>query len=571
MNPDRLKPLISTAIPYLQIGIILLFGIISYANSLDVPLQLDDRTTISKYYSDLFNLQSFTHNTRWFADLSFAINRAMHGEQLLGYHLINLTIHLASASFTYLLVHQAVKGLKQTFFISCSDKYYSLTQHFIPFVTAALFVCHPVQTQAVTYISQRYTSLATLLYIFSLLSYLNARLALANETNKLKSSLWGFASILTALLAMKSKEITFTLPLMIVLFEITLFRGQMLKKRVFLLCCAGLFLIIPLQLFFSLGAVSPEDLPYQIQQATSETNNISRSDYLLTQFRVVATYLRLLILPTNQNLEYDYPLYRSIINPEVFAALMLHVVLVGIALALFMRSKQYLSSCNQSPGISMRLASLGILWFYLALSVESSVIPIYDVIFEHRIYLPSVGFFMAVAAVISIIAARWLRYRNAILIFIFLLCSVLTTSTIVRNRIWSDELLMWQDVLKKSPNKARVKYNVGFLYFKRYMPEKALPYIVGAIEIDSTQEKYWDILNVAITLLGKYEGRYLAVNKYHLVEPEMKKAWLANSFNNLGLANEHLGNLNQARDNYLKAIKLDPSLDIAKYNLTLLK
>lgn len=571
MNPDRLKPLINAAFPYLQIGLILLFGIISYANSLDVPLQLDDRATISKYYGDLLNLQSFTCNTRWFADLSFAINRAMHGEQLLGYHLINLTIHLASACFTYLLVHQAVKGLKQTFIISCSDKCYSFTQHFIPFVTAALFVCHPVQTQAVTYISQRYTSLATLLYIFSLLSYLHARLALANETNKLKSSLWGFASILTALLAMKSKEITFTLPLMIVLFEITLFRGQMLKKRVFLLCCAGLFLIIPLQLFFSLGAVSPENLPYQIQQATSETNNISRSDYLLTQFRVVATYLRLLILPTNQNLEYDYPLYSSIINPEVFAAFMLHVVLVGIALALFMRSKQYLSSCNQSAGISMRLASLGILWFYLALSVESSVIPIFDVIFEHRIYLPSVGFFMAVAAVISIIAARWWRYRNAMLISVFLLCSALTTSTIARNRIWSDELLMWQDVLKKSPNKARVKYNVGFLYFKRYMPEKALPYIVGAIEIDSTQEKYWDILNVAITLLGKYEGRYIAVNKYHLVEPEMKKTWLANSFNNLGLANEHLGNLNQARENYLKAIKLDPSLNIAKYNLALLK
>jgi tetratricopeptide (TPR) repeat protein len=132
---------------------------------------------------------------------------------------------------------------------------------------------------------------------------------------------------------------------------------------------------------------------------------------------------------------------------------------------------------------------------------------------------------------------------------------------------------MWQDVLEKSPNKARVRYNVGFLYFKKVMPEKALPYLVRALEIDSREEKYWITLNSAISILGEYEGRCSAGKEYHTtydkVDPAFKKPWLALSYNNLGLAHEHLGNIYLARENYQKAVTVNPSLDLAWYNLTL--
>jgi tetratricopeptide (TPR) repeat protein len=555
----------------IQIAIILLLGIACYANSFNVPQQFDDISAVRIYNNinnDLYSLQGFFGKARWFADITFALNRYLHGEKVFGFHLLNLVIHLSSAGVIYLIVRRAIDALKRTLRVSEDDEYSAFLQRFVPFTAAALFVCHPVQTQAVTYIVQRYTSLATLLYLGSLLAYIQARLSYSDESNKLSFRAWGFACLFFALLAMKSKEIAFTLPLMIVALEAVLFKGQLLKNRFFLALGTALLLVIPLQQLFINSAGSPENLLQNMQLAATETEKISRIDYLLTQFRVVATYLRLLILPVNQNLDYDYPLYHSLFDPAVLAALLLHIALAGLAIALFIHSKRMFASATPSAGIPLRLACLGIFWFYLALSVESSLIPIRDVIFEHRIYLPSVGFFMAAACLAGSAAYKY-RYQTALWAATALLCLVFTAGTIARNRIWSDELVMWQDVLEKSPNKARVRYNVGFIYYTKFKPEKALPYIVRAVEIDSTQERYWNTLNAAVSLLGRYEGRCTIGKEYHLVESEAKTPWLANSFNNLGLAYEYLGNLYLAQENYQKAVAGNPSLDIAWYNLAL--
>ena len=570
---DRWKAFFSAYIPYVHIAIILLLGIVSYANSLAVPLQFDDDPTVrivNNLNNNLYSIQGFIQRARWFTDITFSLNRQLHGEQVLGYHLVNLAIHLSSAGVIYLFIQQAIVALKRNFLIPADDEPSAFLQRFIPFSAAALFVCHPVQTQAVTYIAQRYTSLATFLYVSSLLSYILARLSSADESKKLPVWSWGSACFLLALLAMKSKEIAFTLPIMAVAVESAFFRGRLLKNRLFLALCTGLLLVIPLQLLYAHGTGSPESLLQHIQSATTETQNISRVDYLLTQFRVVATYLRLLVLPINQNLDYDYPVYHSLFNPSVLAALLLHIVLAGIALALFIRSQRRVTSNTPSAGISMRLAGLGIFWFYLALSVESSLIPIRDVIYEHRIYLPSVGFFMATAACVGGIASYGRRYRTTLWAAIILLCFVLMASTIARNRKWSNEMVLWQDVLEKSPSKARPNYSVGLLYYRKYLPEKALPHLVRALELDSAKQKHWNTLNAAVSLIKKYEGRCSAGEEYHTVDPKHRNQWLANSYNNLGLAYEHLGNRYLARENYQKAVTANPSLDLAWYNLALL-
>jgi len=570
---DRWKTFSSAYNPYIHLGIILLLGIVSYANSLDVPLQFDDDPAVrivNNPGSGLYNLQGFIRRARWFADITFALNRRLHGEQVLGYHLLNLAIHLSSAGVIYLLIRRAIEALKQTFLISGEDQYSAFLQRFIPFTAAALFVCHPVQTQAVTYIAQRYTSLTTLLYVGSLLSYLLARLSLADGTRRRRVWLWGSAGFLLALLAMKSKEIAFTLPLMAVAVESALFRGKLLRNPLFLALVTGLLLVIPLQLVYTHGAGNPENLLQNIQAASTETRNISRFDYLLTQFRVVATYLRLLILPVNQNLDYDYRVYHSLLDPAVLAALLLHITLAGLALVLFIRSQRLLTSGTPSAGISMRIAGLGIFWFYLALSVESSVIPIRDVIYEHRVYLPSAGFFMAAAAGLAGFAAYRQRYRTVFWALTGVLCIVLTAGTIARNRTWSSEMALWQDALEKSPNKARAQYSVGLLYYRKFLPEKALPYLVRTLELDSARQKHWNTLNAAISIIGRYAGRSAAGGEYHTVEPEQRTAWMANSYNNLGLAYEYLGNRYLAEENYRKAATTNPSLDLAWYNLALL-
>jgi tetratricopeptide (TPR) repeat protein len=573
---NRYKNLCSAHFVFVQTGIILLLGIASYANSLSVPLQFDDDTTVrivNNLNSDLLSIHGFIRKARWFTDITFSLNRHLNGEKVLGYHLFNLAIHLSTAVVIYLFIQQAIEALKQSFRIPGDEKCSAFLQRFIPFTAAAVFVCHPVQTQAVTYIAQRYTSLTTFLYISSLLSYLLARLSCADENKKHSVRAWGLTSFLLAFLAMKSKEIAFTLPILAVAIEYLLFRGRLLKNRLLIALNTVLLLLIPLQMIYVFSTRNPENLLHNIQSAASETQSISRIDYLLTQFRVVATYLRLLVLPINQNLDYDYPLYHSLFTPYVLAALLLHIFLAGLALALYIRSQRHLTSANPAAGISMRIACLGIFWFYLALSVESSLIPIRDVIFEHRVYLPSAGFFMAVAAAFASFAWYRQRYSKVIQAAFILLCLVLTGTTIARNRIWSSELLMWQDVLKKSPNKARPQNFVGVLYFRRFMPEKALPLLVRALEIDSDTERYWTSLNSAIWIIDRYKGRCSEGMEYHTtidkVDPGYKKPWMAVSYNNLGLAYEYLGNIYLAQTYFQKAVTFNPSLDLAWYNLAL--
>ena len=104
---------------------------------------------------------------------------------------------------------------------------------------------------------------------------------------------------------------------------------------------------------------------------------ISPWQYLFTQFRVIVTYIRLLFIPINQNLDYDYHIVKSLFELPALASLIFLGSILTIAIRIFSK---------------YRLISFGIFWFFLTLLPESSIIPIKDVIFEHRLYLPMVGF-----------------------------------------------------------------------------------------------------------------------------------------------------------------------------------
>lgn len=549
----------------IQLLTLLLLGVVAYANSFTVPLHYDDVMTLRKYVGTPQGIGGGV-SSRWITDLSFALNRLAHGEIVTGYHIVNLAIHLAATVCLYLLVRFALTALRSSFGLYAEDEPYSFLLRFVPFATAALFVCHPIQTQAVTYIAQRYTSLATAFYLASLLAFVRARLQPPGP----RAWIWGGIAFTAALLAMMSKEIAFTLPLMALLLEIALFRGRLLKNPYFLSLCALLLLCIPLQIMSRSGLQGIGDLPALLGQASTEVREISRGDYFLTQLRVVVTYLRLLLLPINQNLDYDYPLQHSLLAPQVLASLALHLALAGTGLALYFRSRRTLPGGGAAAGAAMRMTAVGIGWFYLALAVESSVIPIRDVINEHRLYLPSAGFFLAVTSVAALAANR-VSCRRGAWCLAAVCCLLLTVATVARNRVWGSQLGLWQDVLAKSPNKSRAQYQVGFNLAQNMMPDKALPHLVRAIEQLPQAPDYWITLNALIPNLRAFEGRYDTGLHYHLmafsIDPRYLKPWRAASYNNLGLAYEYLGNYREARVNFAKAVSTNPALDLGWFNL----
>jgi len=192
---------------------------------------------------------------------------------------------------------------------------------------------------------------------------------------------------------MKTKEIAFTLPATVVLYEFMFFKSSVRKRLIFLAIVALTLTIIPLSLLHSdkpLSAILSE-----LSERTRIQTDMPRWHYLVTQMRVIVTYLRLVFLPVGQNLDYDYPIYHSLFTPQVFFSFLLLLAIVGSALYLLSASRSRHS--GSSPrAVPYRLISFGIFWFFITLSVQSSIVPIVDVIFEHRVYSPSVGLFIAI-------------------------------------------------------------------------------------------------------------------------------------------------------------------------------
>ncbi len=442
--------------PVIQVLMIVVIGFLVYSNTFRAPFVFDDESSIYKNIA-IRDAGSFTKgavpgilfNSRVVGQMSFALNYAVNGLNVVGYHIVNLLIHLGSALFVYWLVVLTFRTPYFSGYVQQPADGFFDSRRFVALFTALLFVSHPVQTQAVTYIVQRYASLATLFYLLSLVMYIKSRLS---ESPKTRYAFYAL-SFVAAVLSMKTKEISFTLPVMILLYEFMFFRGDIKKRLLYLVPLVLTMAIIPLSMVWGRGSLTDTGVIDKVIEGAS-LNIISRGDYLNTQFRVIVTYVRLLFLPINQNLDYDYPIYSTFFNPQVFLSFLflLTVFVWGIYLVY--------SSFRPDKGERywFRLFSFGIFWFFITLSVESSVIPIADVIFEHRLYLPSAGFFLAVMSGVMWMRGRFGKMamiRKAVLPVMVIVVMGLSVTAYARNMVWQDEVTLWEDVVKKSPKSYR--------------------------------------------------------------------------------------------------------------------
>jgi tetratricopeptide (TPR) repeat protein len=291
-----------------------------------------------------------------------------------------------------------------------------------------------------------------------------------------------------AVLAMKTKEIAFTLPLVVLLYELSFFGVPDHRKMALLSPLLLTSVIIPLGML-SLHKPAGEILS-DVSTVTSDQFAMSRVDYLFTQFSVITTYLRLLVLPINQNLDYDYPLIHSLLEPRAFLSLFFLLALLAAAVMLWRAGSSSQSRVPSPESRPLRLASFGIFWFFITLSVESSVIPIRDVIFEHRVYLPSIGFFISVVTLLSIggqkLSARIPAAGKLVAATLLTTALVLTVLTYARNEVWQSEETLWQDAKVKSPKKARPWNNVGVVYAKQRHLAEAIRELETAIRLEPT-------------------------------------------------------------------------------------
>jgi tetratricopeptide (TPR) repeat protein len=560
--------------------IILVAAILAaYSNSFRCAFQYDDFVSLDLALSEDFSrLAFYLWTPRAIGYASLALDHWLYGDNVVGYHVTNLLIHLGATLLLYALARLAFQTPFVTRSIpveSLGDDWQSVANS-VAFFTALLFAVHPVQTQAVTYIVQRHASLASLFYLASIYCYLRARLASISVdsphfSRRLQVLIFYLLAFLSTLLAMRTKEIAFTLPLAIIIFEFFYFDGRV-RMRLGILAPFFLLLalpIIPLAMrVFQLDTASALNA---LDAATRSATPMSRAHYLFTELRVVVTYLRLLFFPAGQNLDYDYPTYRSLLDPPVLASLLGLLALIGLALMALIRS----GHARSLPGRSSRFVALGILWFFLTLSVESSIIPIRDVINEHRLYLPSAGIFLAVCTSVIFAARRFNARRPGVYVTTFAVLSVIAMVfaflTLRRNEVWATPLSLWTDVTRKSPNRSGAWNNLGTAYLQRQEPLKAIPALIRAYELNPSRFEVPSNIALALKQLGTFEGRYLHIGpeilpKHGRSPPTSLSLWFSIALNNVGLGYEVLGQYSKAIEKFDRVIRMAPGFAPARLN-----
>ena len=503
---------------------------------------------LSKKNPLIYNWQGFASlweyaPARILGYLSFALNYHLDQFNTTGFHLINISIHC----LTGFAIYGFIRGLLRSPKLSEQTSAYL---PWLPLLAALIFVLHPLHIQAVTYIVQRLAAMAALFYIAAMAAFVQARLS----TVPRQRWIWFAVCAVFALMAFFTKQNTATLPFALLLLEALFFTHQL---RRLLQITGGVF--VGLFLFWLILAYGFQYQPFSLeamQAMARETKTISRSDYLATQMPVVWTYIRLFFFPTGLHIDYDLVPLHGFASLPVLAALAGHMLLIG--LALWLAKKQQL------------LAAFGILFYYLAHSVESSVIPIRDVIFEHRTYLPDLGLVLLSAWLLLVIIPIWLQ-RQALILLVAVLLGSLTYATWQRNQTWNDPITLWQENTRLAPNKARGWSILGKHLLQAKRPQEGLVALQKSMQLQQASGKNSintiDIINliVALKMLQRYEEALALTHKVLRfdMQPLLKAKFLINQ----GNIYFEMKRVPEAEAALRKAIEVNPNSITARANL----
>ena len=301
-------------------------ALLAYSNTFNASFHFDDTASIIengaiKNIRNLDLLWRFAP-LRFITYTTFALNYYFHGLDVTGYHLVNLLIHISSA----LLVWRLALLLCSAPAIRDTGIYAS--RHTFALLSGLLFAVHPVQTQAVTYIVQRLASLAALFYIASVFLYLRSRLLQLRTGSTCRVMALYTAWGLVTAAGLFTKETVATLPLMLVVLESTLMHRRLHINGKQL--CA-FFTFTALCLCGLLFYIKPDVASHGMHEIPGGYLEISRWQYLLTQLRVMGTYVRLALFPFNQNLDYAYPVVSDLFMHDAWLGLILIISLAACA------------------------------------------------------------------------------------------------------------------------------------------------------------------------------------------------------------------------------------------------
>jgi tetratricopeptide (TPR) repeat protein len=437
------------AIPAL---VIVLAGLLVYWNGLSSPFLFDDRNSIveNSRIRTLWPLSiplSPPRDTpvagRPVVNLSFALNYAIGGLEVGGYHLFNLAVHLLAALTVFGVVRRTLLLPR------LADRFGGASTS-IASACALVWMLHPLQTEAVNYLSHRTESMMGLFYLVTL--YCSIRAAETGGRRR-GAEKWRLGAIAACATGMACKESMVTAPLMVALYDrIFLFdslKASLRARRGLYAALAATWLVLA-----ALMASRPR---------TSVGFDAGPGSwvYLLNQFELIVQYLRLTLWPHALVLDYGLPRPLALKNVLPQAALVVTLA-VAVLVALVRRPP---------------LGFLGA-WFFMTLAPTTSIVPIAtEVGAERRMYLPLAAV-AALAAVGCHIATRGRRSWG--IAATTTVCALLAAGTMLRNGEYQSRLSIAETIVRRWPS-GRAHYILGVELLRAGRRSEAMAELRGSV------------------------------------------------------------------------------------------
>jgi tetratricopeptide (TPR) repeat protein/multisubunit Na+/H+ antiporter MnhC subunit len=511
---------------WIAAGVLFLLVFAAYSNTFESTWHLDDypnvvnnknlhlkeltrESLVKTFYS---RERSFSEIYRPVACLTFAFNWYLGQNNVVGYHLVNISFHFITAFFLFLTIFNLyrspnlVRG-------NCQHRYG------IALLAAALWALNPIQTQAVTYIVQRMAIMAAMFCIIAIYFYVNCRL----NKKTWHQGLYIAGCAVSYVLAIGSKENAVVLPVALFLIEAVFFQNLNSPRVKKILTVTAITIGFLMVVVFAYCIINANELVFL---KGYRHRSFSLGQRLMTQPGIIVFYLSQLLypMPNRLSIEHDFVLASSPFEPWTnIPAFLLLMIILGFAFF----------QVRKRPVLAFAL-----LFFFVNQLIESSLLPL-EMVFEHRNYLPSLFLFFPVSAGLFWLVDcygeknRFLQRLLAVSMILFVAGAGISTFT--RNRAWATEKSLWEDAIRKAPGRARPAYNLA----KHY---------AGIGQLDAAEQLYRRALVLAAS------------------RPDYSRMM---SFN--GLASIYFGkqDYETAAGLCLKALEIDSGFENARYNLVL--
>lgn len=403
-------------------------SLIIYGNSLNNGFVFDDELVIvnNDFIKDFKNLPKLvgTDYLRYSGELtyrplvtlSYFLDYKIWGNEPFGFHLTSLILHILNIISVYFLTNLIVKN------------------RIVSLISALFFCLHSVHTEVVNCIAFREDILCSLFFLLSLLFYI--------EFDRKGNIAAYILSVGSFILSLLSKEMGFTLPLAIVLYLI--YRKANLnhvKKRARFY--VGYLLITITFLYLRFFVIfNPIERTVSYPGGSFYTN-------ILNMLRVVAYYIKLLIIPYPLCPMYVFKESTTFLDMRVLGALIVLILALVVLFYLFRRSRIFLFAGG---------------WFFVTLIPVYNIIPIEHFVAERYLYIPSFGFCIFASSLLLVIDSK--RLKKGFTLGVISLMLLYSFFTVRRNFDWRTNLSLYGNTVINFPHNYHIRYNLGNEYLR---------------------------------------------------------------------------------------------------------